>query len=76
MRRPWTAIIITSAAFSAMHIGSAAVYALPGLFVLSLGFGWARERTGRLAAPIVMHAAFNVGNLVLALMMGGGSARS
>jgi membrane protease YdiL (CAAX protease family) len=28
--------------------------------------GWAYEKTGRLTAPIVMHALFNAGNLLLA----------
>jgi membrane protease YdiL (CAAX protease family) len=62
----WTAIIITSAVFVAMHLGAAQWHALPSLFVLSLGFGWAYERTGRLAAPIVMHVLFNALNLALA----------
>lgn len=62
----WTAIIITSAVFVAMHLGAAQWHALPSLFVLSLGFGWAYERTGRLAAPITMHVLFNALNLALA----------
>jgi CAAX protease family protein len=67
---PWTAIVITSAIFAARHIPVAAPYAVVALFVLSLGFGWAYERTGRLTAPIVMHCAFNAGNLVLAMVLG------
>ncbi len=65
--RPWPAIVLTSAAFAAMHWSIASPHALVPLFVLSLGFGWAYERSGRLLAPFVMHALFNLGNLLLAL---------
>lgn len=63
----WTAIAITSAVFAAAH-GTVEVHALPLLFVVSLGFGWAYERTGRLAAAMMMHGAFNAANLSLALL--------
>jgi len=46
-------------------------HALIGLFVFGLGLGWAYERTGRLWAPIAMHALFNAGNLMLARMTAG-----
>ncbi len=62
----WTAILITSGVFVSMHVGVARWHALPALFVLSLGFGWVYERTGRLAAPIAMHVLFNALNLALA----------
>ncbi len=62
----WTAILITSGVFVAMHTGVAQWHALPALFVLSVGFGWVYERTGRLTAPIVMHVLFNAVNLGLA----------
>jgi membrane protease YdiL (CAAX protease family) len=65
----WTGIIITSIIFVAMHVGAAQWHALPALFVLSLGFGWVYERTGRLAAPIAMHVMFNALNLALALLI-------
>lgn len=66
--RPWTAIILSSAVFSVIHLGAAPPYALPGLFVLSLGLGWAFERTGRIAVPIAMHAGFNALNIVAATL--------
>lgn len=66
---PWPAVIATSAAFALMHLGSADVHALAALFVLSLAFGWAYERTGRLIAPVLMHILFNAGNLALALTL-------
>lgn len=69
--KPWAAIIIVSVIFAIMHLAAAPEpSAIPGLlaslFILSLGFGWAYEKTGRLFAPIVMHMLFNAGNLVAA----------
>jgi membrane protease YdiL (CAAX protease family) len=64
--RPWAAIAVASVVFALMHLGSAAPHAVAAIFVLSLAFGWARERTGGLVAPITMHAAFNLLNIVLA----------
>jgi membrane protease YdiL (CAAX protease family) len=64
----WPAIAITSVIFAAMHWQNTAPHAVISLFVLSLGFGWAYERTGRLTASIVMHMLFNLGNLSLALL--------
>ena len=49
-----------------MHAGAARWRALPALFVLSIGFGWIYEKTGRLWASIVMHVLFNAVNVVLA----------
>ena len=49
-----------------MHIGTAAPHAVLALFVLSLCFGAAYERSGRLTVPIVMHAIFNLANLAVA----------
>lgn len=65
----WTAIFVTSAIFAVMHAAAVPPWALVSLFALSLGFGWAYERTGRLAAPIVMHVLFNAGNIVLAMLV-------
>lgn len=65
---PWPAIAMTSGLFAVMHLGIAEPYAVASLFVLSLGFGWVYERTGRLVAPIVMHGAFNLVNLSLATL--------
>jgi membrane protease YdiL (CAAX protease family) len=65
--RAWPAIVITSLMFAAMHINAAQPHAVVTLFVLSLVFGWAFQRTGRLIAPIAMHVAFNAANLALGL---------
>ncbi len=63
----WHAVILTSLIFTAMHVGAVDNHALMALFVLSLGFGWAYARTGRLTASITMHVGFNAGNIVLAV---------
>ncbi len=62
----WMSIVITSVLFALMHGGVATVEGLVSLFVLSLGLGWVHARTGRLIAPIMMHAGYNATNLLLA----------
>jgi membrane protease YdiL (CAAX protease family) len=64
----WPAIIAASVVFALMHWQNTAPHAVLSLFVLSLGFGWVYERTGRLTASIVMHMLFNLGNLSLAML--------
>lgn len=66
---PWLAIFATSALFALMHYSVAQPNAIASLFVLSLGFGWIYEKTGRLTASIVMHMLFNAGNLVAAMLL-------
>jgi len=67
MRSPLLGIALTSVIFSLMHAGSVPVYTLATLFAVSIGFGVVFERTGRIGAPIVMHAAFNALNLWIAM---------
>jgi hypothetical protein len=62
----WMSIVITSVLFALMHGAVATVEGLVSLFVLSLGLGWVHARTGRLIAPIMMHAGYNAANLLLA----------
>jgi membrane protease YdiL (CAAX protease family) len=72
MRVPgWIAIALTSVLFALVHMGSVPPHGLVALFVLSLGFGWAYEKTGRLAAPMAMHILFNAANVALAMGMVG-----
>ncbi len=66
---PWGSIIGASILFTAMHIGSTSPEGLPGLFVLSMGFGWAFARTGRLASAVTMHILFNGLNIILMLQI-------
>ncbi|MHC4107444.1 MAG: lysostaphin resistance A-like protein, partial [Planctomycetota bacterium] len=69
----WLTILATSALFAAMHLTIVEPHALVPLFVLSVGLGWAYEKSGRLTAPVTMHLLFNVANLALAfLFMNGG----
>ena len=44
--------------------------ALSALAMLGFALGWLMERTGRLIAPVVAHAAFNAANLLLFSMLG------
>lgn len=67
---PWAAVVLTSAIFTLMHVGSvpegARAASLTSLAVLSCCFGWLAERTGSLVAPVAAHVMFNLGNLVVA----------
>ena len=67
-RSLWASILITSGIFTFVHIGSVSGYALPALFLLSVGFGLAMERTGRLWTSMVMHAVFNLYNVLVATL--------
>ena len=51
----WGAIVLASALFAAVHDP----WTWPPIFLLSMGLGWAYERTGNLWAPVAIHAAFN-----------------
>ncbi len=65
----WPAIVGTSVVFASVHLAVAQPHAVAAIFVLSLGFGWAYERTGRLAAPVTMHVLFNAGNVALIFLL-------
>lgn len=56
LERPWLAIILTSALFAAVHANGTH---WPALFVLSVGLGYAYEKSGSLFRSIFMHAMFN-----------------
>ncbi len=66
---PSLAILPTAYVFTVIHMGSVEWFALPGLFVLGIGFGIAYEWTGRLSTPIVMHMIYNLGNTLLMLLL-------
>jgi membrane protease YdiL (CAAX protease family) len=57
LRSPWAAVVGASVVFSAFHV--AQPQAVPSLFALSVALGYNYERTGRLYAPILIHALFN-----------------
>jgi membrane protease YdiL (CAAX protease family) len=71
----WGAILATTALFTVWHLGYADVFAQHPLapawgplllsklaigMVLGLGLGWLRRRTGRVYAPFVAHALWNI----------------
>lgn len=62
VRGRWTIIAVASLLFTLMHVGLPAP-ALVGIYVLSLGLGYAYEKTGRLWAPMLIHIAFNALNV-------------
>jgi membrane protease YdiL (CAAX protease family) len=61
---PWVAILLTSFFFSSLH---AQASSLPSLFVLSVVLGFLYERSGRLLAPMLVHALFNAVNMISVL---------
>jgi membrane protease YdiL (CAAX protease family) len=54
--RPWLAIALASAMFASIHTNGTH---WPALFVLSMGLGYAYEKSGSLYRSIFMHALFN-----------------
>lgn len=58
----WTPILITSVAFGLVHYSQP--HAVPALIFLSILVGYAYERTGSLAVPILVHALFNLKTLI------------
>ncbi len=62
---PWPAVLIASAVFAAAHCTQP--QAVPSLFVLAVVMGYNYERTGRLLAPMLIHALFNAANLAVSL---------
>ncbi|HVL57253.1 MAG TPA: JDVT-CTERM system glutamic-type intramembrane protease [Burkholderiaceae bacterium] len=51
---------LTGAVFAAAHLLAHPPALAPGFFAVSLLLGIARERSGGLALPIALHAAFNL----------------
>lgn len=67
IRARWGAIAVAGLLFTVIHFSGNSWHSLPALFVLSLGLGYAYERTGSLWPPIFIHAAFNTINIVFVL---------
>jgi len=61
-RGPGFAVWVSAAVFAVMHLAfdAGAWFAVPALFVLGLVLGRQAITTGRLARPIITHAAFNL----------------
>jgi len=60
----WVAICTSAVLFALIHQQG---WMMPPLFVLACCFGYVYERTGKLWAPILMHALFNATSIALAL---------
>ena len=65
---PWPAVIAASALFAFIH--APLWQTIPALFALGLVLGYSYERTGRLFAPIAIHALFNAVSLGVNLFAG------
>lgn len=63
----WLGVIITSLLFAIIH----AAWSAPMIFLLSIGLGYAYERTGNLWVPLGIHVLFNAFNTSLFLLLQG-----
>ena len=59
---PWLAILTTAAFFALVHIPYWDT--LPALLALGVALGYNYARSGRLLAPVVIHAVFNAVNII------------
>lgn len=69
VRNRWGAIVITAVLFAAVHAGIAQLMALPALFVLALGLGYAYERSGSLFSSMLIHGTFNAVQIAIAISL-------
>jgi hypothetical protein len=58
---PWT-IVVTAAVFALAHLQP--IYFVP-LFGVGLVLGWARQKSGGLVLPILLHCVNNCGALLM-----------
>jgi membrane protease YdiL (CAAX protease family) len=65
LRRPWPAILLSSAAFALVHPW----WTQPPIFFLALCLGYAYERTNNLWVPILIHALFNATSVVISVFV-------
>jgi membrane protease YdiL (CAAX protease family) len=74
--RPWAAVVLSSVIFALLHwdslpSGSGGQWVqMPALLALGVVLGYNYERSGRLVAPIVVHALFN--GVSMGVSLGGG----
>ena len=58
---PWASIVISAAAFSAVHLlDPSAIAVVPGLFILGVVLGWVALKRGDLSMPIFIHSGINL----------------
>ena len=67
----WVAVLVSAGLFALVHTAGETVpwHAVPPLLVLGIALGVVYARTGRAAPVIIMHAAFNVLNIALAVLL-------
>lgn len=67
----WVAVLVSAGLFALVHTAGQTVpwHAVPPLLVLGVSLGVVYARTGRAAPVVVMHAAFNVLNIALAVLL-------
>lgn len=61
----WRAVVVGACVFAAAHAGVVRLESMPSIVAVGLVCGWAMERRGGIAAPVVIHAGFNGYNLAL-----------
>ena len=64
-----TAVLVTAAVFGALHIGGHGALFVGPLFLGAI-FGWARLRSGGMAAPIALHVLVNATSVGASLALG------
>lgn len=65
--RRWSAVLLVAGLFTLMHVTALHPLTLPGMFLLSLIFGWLYERTGRLWPGVLLHVLFNGINTLISM---------
>jgi len=63
--RPWPAILVAAAFFALVHL--AYPHSMPAMFALGVVLGYNYARSGRLLAPILIHAIFNAVGVIFAM---------
>lgn len=65
----WPALFLVAGLFTLMHVSVLHPLTLPGMFLLSIVFGWLYERTGRLWPGVLLHVAFNAINTLMSFAL-------
>jgi membrane protease YdiL (CAAX protease family) len=74
--RPWAAVVLSSAIFALLHWDTVARSSgaqwvqLPALLALGVVLGYNYERSGRMVAPVLIHALFNGVSVAVSLTGG------
>jgi membrane protease YdiL (CAAX protease family) len=63
-------LVLTSALFALLHWGQYHWVQLAFVFVLALGLGLAREKSGSVLLPMILHALNNLVSAILVIYLG------